>query len=66
MMEEELEVCRETIHKILVENLGERKICAGFIRHSLTDEQKALRLQASQEFFFFNLCMKIVSCLTQL
>jgi hypothetical protein len=43
MMEEELEINRETICKILVEDHGKRKIC-------LTDEQKALRLQACQEF----------------
>jgi hypothetical protein len=50
MMEEELEISRETTHKILVEVLGKRKICARFVRHFLADEQKSLRLQACREF----------------
>jgi hypothetical protein len=49
-MEEELEISRETIRKILMEDLGKRKICAGFVPHCLTDEQKALRLKSCQEF----------------
>jgi hypothetical protein len=48
MMEEELEISRETIRKILLENLGKRKISARFVPHCLADEQKTLRLQASQ------------------
>jgi hypothetical protein len=50
MMEEKLEISRETICKILMEHLGKRKICARFVLYSLTNEQKALRLQACQEF----------------
>jgi hypothetical protein len=49
-MEEELEIIRETISKILVEDLGKMKICAGFVPYSLTAEQKAFRLQACQPF----------------
>jgi hypothetical protein len=50
MMEMELHISRETIRKILMEDLGKRKICPRFVPHCLTDEQKALRLQACQEF----------------
>jgi hypothetical protein len=49
MIEEELEIGREAIRKFLVEDLGKRKICARFVPHCWTDEQKALRLQACQE-----------------
>jgi hypothetical protein len=49
-MEEELEIRREIIRKLLVENFEERKICARSVPLCLTDEQKALRLQTSQEF----------------
>jgi hypothetical protein len=50
MMEEILEISRETIHKTLVEGLRKQKICTRFIPHCSTDEQKALRLQACQGF----------------
>jgi hypothetical protein len=45
MMEEILEISRETIHKILVEGLGKRKIYTRFIPDCLADEERALRLQ---------------------
>jgi hypothetical protein len=47
--EEELEIGRERIRKILVEDFGKRKVCARFVPHSLMDEQKVLKLQACQE-----------------
>jgi hypothetical protein len=50
MMEEELEISKETIRVILVEDLGKREICAKVVLHCLADEQKALRLHARQEF----------------
>jgi hypothetical protein len=53
VMENELKISRETIRKILVEDGGKRKICAGLVPHSLTDERKALMLQASQECIQF-------------
>jgi hypothetical protein len=49
-MEEELEISRETIFKILMEDLGKRKIWVTFVPHCLTDEQKALRLQACRVY----------------
>jgi hypothetical protein len=36
-----------------MENLGKQKIYSRFVPHYLTDEQKALRLQACQEFIQF-------------
>jgi hypothetical protein len=36
-----------------MENLEKQKICARFVPHCLTDEQKALKLQACQEFIQF-------------
>jgi hypothetical protein len=47
MMEVELEISRETICKILMEDLRKQKTCARFVPHCLTNEQKALRLTAS-------------------
>lgn len=45
MMEEALDINRETIRTILHEDLGKTKVCARFVPHELTDEQKAARLQ---------------------
>jgi hypothetical protein len=39
----------EIIFKILVKDLGRRKICARFVPYCVTDERKALRMQAYQE-----------------
>jgi hypothetical protein len=46
MIENELKISRETIHKILMEDIRKWKICTWFVPHCLTNEQKALRLQA--------------------
>jgi hypothetical protein len=40
MMSNELNINKETIRQILHEDLRKRKICAKFVPHSLTDEQK--------------------------
>jgi hypothetical protein len=50
MMEEELDVSRETLHRVLVGDFGKQKFSTLFILHCLTDEQKALRLKACQQF----------------
>jgi hypothetical protein len=50
MIEEDLEIIRETISKTLVEYLGKRNYCARFVPHCITDEPKAFRLQTYQEF----------------
>jgi hypothetical protein len=46
MMEEKLEISRETIRKISLDDLHKREICARFVLHCLSDEQKSLRLEA--------------------
>jgi histone-lysine N-methyltransferase SETMAR len=50
IIEEELEISRGTIRKTLLEDFRKRKICARFVPHCLTDEQKAVGLEAYQEF----------------
>jgi hypothetical protein len=50
LMEEELKISRETVHKILVKDLQKWKNYTRFVQHCLTNEQKALRWQACQEF----------------
>jgi hypothetical protein len=50
MMVDELNIIKETIrHQILCEDLRKRKICAKFVPHRLTDEQKQRRLTACQD-----------------
>jgi hypothetical protein len=48
----EAEISRETIRRILVEDVGKQKsaIYARFVPHCLAEEQKALRLQVCQGF----------------
>ncbi|XP_011166492.1 histone-lysine N-methyltransferase SETMAR-like [Solenopsis invicta] len=47
MMEAALNINRETIRTILHEDLGKTKVCAKFVPHTLTDEQKAMRVSHS-------------------
>ncbi|UYV73952.1 hypothetical protein LAZ67_11001570 [Cordylochernes scorpioides] len=44
MMEEVLHIKKETIRTILHEDLGKTKVCAKFVPHVLTGEQKSLRI----------------------
>jgi [histone H3]-lysine36 N-dimethyltransferase SETMAR len=44
MIEEALMINKETIRAILHEDLKKRKVCAKFVPHSLTDEQKSSRI----------------------
>jgi hypothetical protein len=48
-MEGEFRITRETIGKVLMEDLVKLKICARLVPLCLTEEQKALRLPACQE-----------------
>jgi hypothetical protein len=48
MMSDELNINKETIRQIHHEDL--RKICAKFLPHNLTDEQKKRRLTSRQDF----------------
>lgn len=44
-MEMELGMSKDSIHRILTQQLGYRKVCAHFVPHKLTDDQKLLRIQ---------------------
>ncbi|UYV72323.1 hypothetical protein LAZ67_9002640 [Cordylochernes scorpioides] len=44
MMAEVLHINKETIRTILHEDLGKTKVCAKFVPHTLTGEQKSLRI----------------------
>jgi hypothetical protein len=46
----EMQTQSQTIRQILHEDLRKRKICATFVPHSLTDEQKQRRLTSCQVF----------------
>jgi transposase len=50
MMSDELNINKETVRQILHEDLRKRKICAKFVPHRLTDEQKERRLTSCQDF----------------
>jgi transposase len=53
MMSDEVNIIKEAIHQILHEYLRKRKICAKFVPHSLTDEQKQRRFTSCQDFLKF-------------
>jgi len=50
MMAEELGISKDTVHTIVREDLGKRKICTRFVPHKLTDEQKSKRMETSGDF----------------
>ena len=39
MIADRLNIGKETVHRIVTEDLGKRKICARFVPHALTTEQ---------------------------
>ncbi|EGI68668.1 FLJ37770-like protein, partial [Acromyrmex echinatior] len=43
-MEMELNIPKSTIYRILTEHLGLQKVCARFVPHKLTDDQKMHRI----------------------
>ncbi|XP_054711183.1 protein GVQW3-like [Uloborus diversus] len=45
LIEEATGIPKSTVHLILTENLGKRKVCARFVPHTLTDDQKHCRLE---------------------
>ena len=49
MMAEELEMSKESVRTILVENLGMKKICARMVPKLLSDEQKSRRMRVCEE-----------------
>ena len=50
LMAEELGISKDTVHTIVREDLGKRKICSRFVLYKLTDEQKAKRMETSGDF----------------
>ena len=38
---------KDSFHRILTENLGLRKVCAQFIPHKLTNDQKLIRIKST-------------------
>jgi hypothetical protein len=49
-MSDELNINKEKIRQILQEDLRKRKICAKFVRNSLTDDRRQRRLTSCQHF----------------
>ncbi|KAJ4444890.1 hypothetical protein ANN_06688 [Periplaneta americana] len=50
LISEELDISKDTVHTIIRDDLGKRKICSRFVPHKLTDEQKAKRVETSGDF----------------
>ncbi|KAJ4445043.1 hypothetical protein ANN_06842 [Periplaneta americana] len=50
LIAEELDISKDTMHTIVRDDLGKRKICSRFVPHKLTDEQKAKRMETSRDF----------------
>ena len=51
MIADRLNIGKETVHRIVTEDLGKRKICARFVPHALTTEQKQERVFTARIFF---------------
>jgi len=49
MMVDEFSVNRETIHQILVEVLGKRKVAFRFVPHAISDDQRHERVQYAKD-----------------
>jgi len=49
MRAESLNIPKTVLHRILKEDLGKRKLCARFVPHSLTPEQREDRVTSCQE-----------------
>jgi len=49
MLADEVNIGKDTVTKIVVEDLRKRKICSRFIPHSLTPEQKDRRIAAYRD-----------------
>ena len=50
LMAEELGISKDTVHTIVHDDLGKRKICSQFVPHKLTDKQKAKQMETSGDF----------------
>jgi len=49
MIADRLNIGKETVRQIITEDLGKRKICARFVPHALTTEQKQERVVYCQD-----------------
>jgi len=49
MLADEVNIGKDTVRKIVVEDLRKRKICSHFVPHSLTPEQKDRRIAACRD-----------------
>jgi len=49
MIADRLNIGKETVRQIVTEDLGKRKICARFVLHALTTEQKQERVVYCQD-----------------
>jgi len=49
MLADEVNIGKDTVRKIVVEDLRKRKICSRFVPHSLTPEQKDRRIAACRD-----------------
>ena len=49
MITDRLNIGKKTVHRIVTEDLGKRKICARFVPHALTTEQKQERVVYCQD-----------------
>ena len=50
IMANELNLPREIVQTILTQDLGKRKLCATFVPHYLSDEQKQRRMDSCGDF----------------
>ena len=49
MIEDELEISHDSVWKIIMEDLGMRKICAKMVPKLLDDDQKERRVEVCQD-----------------
>jgi len=49
MLAEEVNIDKDTVRKIVVEDLRKQKICSRFVPHSLTPDQKDRRIAARRD-----------------
>jgi len=59
MRAESLNIPKTVVLQILKEDLGSRKLCASFVPHSLTPEQREDRVTSCQEIIAMNDADKI-------
>ena len=52
LIAEELGISKDTVHTIIRDNLGKRKICSQIEQCKLSDEQKTKRMENSGDFIF--------------